>query len=135
MADEIVCFLEISVPDTNLMSLEIFDNDNPSAIEIVELANQFEVDILHPDTMTLEFVTGGVKGDPGEQGDPGPSAYQSWLNAGHSGTESDFVSWLRLNGIATYVQDETPTDTGKYIWLQTNFEAPGDFTLWFNDGA
>ena len=135
MANEIVSFLEIVAPDTNLMSLEIIDPDDPSAIEIVEMANQADVSIEQPDSFILEFVTGGIKGDPGEQGEAGPSAYQSWLNAGHTGTEEDFVTWLRLNGVATYIQKDQPVDSRPYIWIQTEFGTPDGFTLWFNDGA
>ena len=29
------------------------------------------------------------------KGEPGKSAYQSWLDQGHTGTEADFVNWLR----------------------------------------
>lgn len=29
------------------------------------------------------------------QGLPGKSAYEIWLDAGHTGTEEDFLNWLR----------------------------------------
>ena len=34
------------------------------------------------------------------KGDDGKSAYQSWLDQGYTGTEQDFVAWLR-SGIIT----------------------------------
>lgn len=45
----------------------------------------------------------GEKGDPGSQGPPGQtgqdgkSAYECWLEAGHTGSETDFMIWLRSN--------------------------------------
>ena len=71
--------------------------------------------------MTVSFNFGipqgqpGLKGDPGPQGiqgprgyigDPGPpgtpgaagadgkSAYQIWIDAGHEGTEEEFLNWV-----------------------------------------
>lgn len=37
----------------------------------------------------------GVKGDRGEDGQDGKSAYQIWLDEGHSGTEEDFLNSLQ----------------------------------------
>lgn len=33
-----------------------------------------------------------------------------------------------------FVQDNQPSDTGAYLWVQTNAGASGKFTLWVNDG-
>ena len=35
------------------------------------------------------------KGEQGIQGEAGKSAYQIWLDNGHSGTETDFLEWLK----------------------------------------
>lgn len=37
----------------------------------------------------------GKDGAPGKDGKDGASAYEIWLNAGHSGTEDDFLQWLK----------------------------------------
>ena len=37
----------------------------------------------------------GAKGDPGQNGKDGKSAYQIWLDNGHSGTEQDFLLSLK----------------------------------------
>lgn len=37
----------------------------------------------------------GKDGAPGKDGADGESAYQIWLNAGHSGSEDDFLQWLK----------------------------------------
>ncbi|MDD5697866.1 MAG: hypothetical protein PHH77_04550 [Victivallaceae bacterium] len=60
-------------------------------------------------TGTWELVLGGgdkgEKGDKGdtgdtgaqgEKGDDGDSAYQVWLDAGNTGTEEDYLNWLRV---------------------------------------
>ena len=38
---------------------------------------------------------------PGPQGASGKSAYQSWLDVGNTGTEADFVQWLRNGQVAS----------------------------------
>ena len=37
----------------------------------------------------------GQNGADGKNGSDGDSAYQIWLNAGHSGSEDDFLQWLK----------------------------------------
>ena len=37
----------------------------------------------------------GDKGDKGDQGETGKSAYQIWLENGYTGTEDDFLAWLK----------------------------------------
>ena len=37
----------------------------------------------------------GEQGDQGEKGEDGKSAYQIWLDAGNTGTEEDFLAWLK----------------------------------------
>ena len=39
--------------------------------------------------------TNGTDGKDGKDGKDGDSAYQTWLNAGHSGSEEDFLQWLK----------------------------------------
>lgn len=45
---------------------------------------------------------GGPVGPPGPAGAPGAGAYQSWLNTGHTGTEADFVEWLRSGSVSQF---------------------------------
>lgn len=40
----------------------------------------------------------GADGKNGADGDDGLSAYQIWLQQGHSGSEDDFLNWLRGQG-------------------------------------
>ena len=69
MADD-NALIEISVPDTQLMALEIVHPEDSSLIEVLDLGSQFEVNIGEPpENMSLEFVIGGIKGDKGEPGD------------------------------------------------------------------
>lgn len=37
----------------------------------------------------------GKDGTPGNDGQDGDSAYEVWLNAGHSGSEEEFLQWLK----------------------------------------
>lgn len=37
----------------------------------------------------------GDKGDKGDQGETGKSAYDIWLENGHTGSEDDFLAWLQ----------------------------------------
>lgn len=68
MADD-NALIEISVPDTQLMALEIIHPEDNSLVEILDIANQFEVSIGEPPAnMSLEFVIGGIKGDKGDPG-------------------------------------------------------------------
>lgn len=32
-----------------------------------------------------------------------------------------------------YIQDDTPTSTNPYLWIQTNVNSDGDFSFWFNN--
>lgn len=50
--------------------------------------------IIHVDTSGSQPVTQIIV-PTGPQGLTGKSAYQSWLDTGHSGTESDFLEWLK----------------------------------------
>lgn len=40
-----------------------------------------------------------VKGEKGDKGEDGKSAYQIWLDNGNTGSESDFLEWLRASGV------------------------------------
>lgn len=52
-------------------------------------------------------------GEKGDQGDPGPSAYQHWLNLGNTGTEADFLA--SLNG--TDGTDGAAGQSAYALWL------------------
>ncbi len=46
--------------------------------------------------LTLELMPGlGQRGPAGGDGAEGLSAYEVWLNAGHEGSEADFLAWLK----------------------------------------
>jgi|GEM_PF-3474661 len=63
----------------------------------------------------------------GEKGDDGKSAYQIWLDAGHTGSEADFLNWLKG-------QKGETGDDGKsayQIWLDAgNTGTEVDFLNW-----
>ena len=41
---------------------------------------------------------GGQNGVDGKDGEDGKSAYQIWLDNGHTGTQADFLEWLQGDG-------------------------------------
>jgi len=41
------------------------------------------------------FAACGEPGEKGEQGVAGKSAYEIWLDNGHTGSETDFLAWLK----------------------------------------
>ena len=49
----------------------------------------------------------GIQGIKGIQGENGDSAYQVWLDAGNTGTEEDYLNWLRIQGARyDFTQDD-----------------------------
>ena len=71
--------------------------------------------IYYTDGETSTFsVTNGATGSPGEkgeQGEDGKSAYQIWLDLGNSGSEADFIAWLKGKDGADGIQGNKG-DTG-----------------------
>lgn len=43
----------------------------------------------------------GANGKDGKDGADGKSAYQIWLDNGHTGTEADFLEWLKGDGVSS----------------------------------
>ena len=39
---------------------------------------------------------------------------------------------IMVSNIPTFIQDTTPTYTGTYYWIQTNYLTAGNFTIWYN---
>ena len=46
------------------------------------------------------------------KGDPGKSTYQIWLDAGHQGTEEDFLDWVRSTKITLDTEPSTTSPNG-----------------------
>lgn len=73
----------------------------------------------------IQTITNNLKNDEefkaeikGEDGEPGKSAYQTWLDLGNTGTEEDFINSLKgKDGESCYhTGEEAPTDTSK-LWI------------------
>ena len=100
----------------------------------------------------------GTNGTNGQDGIDGKSAYQIWLDNGHTGTETDFLTWLKgkdgtngLNGKdgangkdgkdgtnGTNGQDGIDGKSAYQIWLDNgNTGTEADFLTWLKgkDGA
>ena len=94
----------------------------------------------------------GTNGTNGQDGIDGKSAYQIWLDNGNTGTEADFLTWLKgkdgtngLNGKdgkdganGTNGQDGIDGKSAYQIWLDNgNTGTEADFLTWLKgkDGA
>ena len=134
----------------SLLSVDIFDVSDNYLVETINVATTMSVSVEDTALIELRLIAGsikgdkgnsgergetGAKGDTGEQGEQGKSAYQSWLDAGNTGTEDDFLNWLRNINARVYIQETQPEDTQPHLWLQTNYQNPTGFTLWFDDGT
>lgn len=62
----------------------------------------------------------GAGGTEGDDGDPGTSAYQSWLNLGNEGTQQDFINSLSAGAIAIGSVQLWPTGTAPTGWMLTD---------------
>lgn len=67
MADLII---DINAPETSLMSVDIQASTESPVIEL-SMSSGFEVDITSVQSMSIDIVSGSVKGDKGDKGDPG----------------------------------------------------------------
>lgn len=69
----------------------------------------------------------GTKGDKGDKGDDGKSAYQIWLDNGHTGTEQDFLAWLK---------GETGEQGQDGIGIESvEYDDNGDLIIHYTDGT
>ena len=78
---------------------------------VVKLAGIMAMKDITEITGTWELILGGgdkgEKGDQGIQGEKGDSAYQVWLDAGNTGSEEDYLNWLRIQGARyDFTQDD-----------------------------
>jgi hypothetical protein len=51
----------------------------------------------------------GAKGDTGATGAAGKSAYQIWLDVGHTGTEDEFLAWVATEALKQITATATAT--------------------------
>lgn len=47
--------------------------------------------------LSYEEWLASIKGEKGDKGDDGKSAYEIWLEQGNTGTQEDFLNWLKYN--------------------------------------
>lgn len=71
----------------------------------------------------------GIKGDTGDKGNTGDSAYQEWLTAGNTGTPADFL--LAIKGEAFEYEDFTPEQLAAISWDLSQLQSDGSF---YKDG-
>lgn len=61
------------------------------------------------------------------KGDPGKSAYESWLDQGYTGDETDFVAWLRSGIIA--IDKNLDPDSTNAVQNKAVYKAIADYQL------
>ena len=66
MADNLL--VDIIVPETNSMSVDILFPDTGMSIENIHMATNLSVDIIQNDTVSIDLISGSVKGDKGDPG-------------------------------------------------------------------
>ena len=78
------------------------DGKDGRGITALELDQAGNLVVTYSDgtKQTLGPIAGetGPQGPQGPQGEDGKSAYELWLEAGHEGSEEDFLEWLRGEG-------------------------------------
>ena len=74
-----------------------------------------------------DFITFGkwYKGDKGDPGEDGKSAYEIWIEQGHTGTEDDFLEWLKADSVQAD-WDESDSDDPSYVNNRTHYIDYGD---------
>ena len=66
MADNLL--VDILVPDIQKISVDILAPETGMSVENVAVASNISVDIVQEGALSLDFITGGVKGDKGDPG-------------------------------------------------------------------
>ena len=67
--------------------------------------------------------SGVLKGEKGEPGTDGKTAYAYAKDGGYTGTEEEFSAKLASESANVYVGTEAPTDENVNVWIDTNEEA------------
>ena len=105
-----------TVTGANTASISVVDDTGKIVMpDMYQVGDDVEIDFTNfsvGDTpWTIQF-------SAGQRGQQGASAYQSWLNTGHEGTESDFLEWLR--GEASKYSFTSSNLAGTILTLNTN---------------
>jgi hypothetical protein len=90
------------------------------------MMSDFALEIIDEDPLLLEFALGS-------DGAPGLSAYEVWLDAGHEGTEADFLDWLKgaPGDAGPPGSDGAPGPSAYEVWLDAGHEGTeADFLDW-----
>lgn len=116
--------------------------DGVSIVRIEKTATEGLVDyytVYLSDGSTYGFtITNGENGAKGDKGDAGSSAFDIWLLNGHTGTERDFLEWLKGEKGASGNNGENGKDgkSAYEIWLNAGYKgSENDFLEWLKTDA
>ena len=88
------------------------------AVNVVEVLETTTINVVQGtgDVVTIDVAELGLRGLQGEQGD---SAYQVWLDAGNTGTVTDFIDSLRPFNMTIGPVAPTSPEVND-LWIDTN---------------
>lgn len=103
-----------------------FDTSSTITTDVTQDALQIVGSVeLEPSITAIITFGRWFKGDKGDTGEDGKSAYEIWLEQGHTGTEDDFLEWLKADS-AQSDWDESNSDAPSYVNNRTHYIDYGD---------
>lgn len=98
-----------------------FDTSSTITTDVTQDALQIVGSVeLEPSISAVITFGRWFKGDKGDTGDDGKSAYEIWLEQGHTGSEDDFLEWLKADS-AQADWDESNSDDPAYVNNRTHY--------------
>lgn len=116
------------------------DGDSTASVQDGRVSDIYKIYVAYEKDnnrtpLSYEEWLASIKGGNGKDGQNGKSAYQIWLDNGHSGSEEDFLNWLKGEDGKQGEKGEQglPGKDGKGI---LNIEYKDDvFTITYTDGS
>ena len=112
MADNLL--VDIIVPETNSMSVDILPVATGMVVENIQMATNVSVDIIQNDAISVDIISGSVKGD---KGDPGGVAITKVAGESIGGQR---VVILNNEGKVVYASSFIETHSNKILGITTH---------------
>lgn len=117
MADNLL--VDILVPDIQKISVDILAPETGMSVENVAVASNISVDIVQEGALSLDFITGGVKGDKGDPGGVTTTKVSGQVLGGHR------VVILANDGFLYYASSFTENHCNKVLGITTGAVTTG----------